>query len=358
MAESDESGERSEEATDTRREEFRKRGEVAQSRELASALFFVLSAGFLLFAGSYFLEHAHRLILSYTHLIGHRELGFSEKLALASVYFGKEFIYLVGPFVVLSLFIGLGSSLLQTGFLYVENAFELNWERINPVKGFQRIFSLRALVEGLKALLKWVILLSISYLLLRGEIHSFLRSLDWDHVQTLSFWGRLSLKILAVSGLFLLVLAGADFFFQRWQLEKRMMMSKQELKEEMKNREVDPLIKSRLRRMQREVAQKRMMNEVPKADVIITNPTHIAVALRYAPDMPAPKLIAKGADKVAEKIKEIAKAHNIPIIENKPLARVIFKTMKLDQFIPRELYVAVAEVLSYVYRLKKKRSFS
>jgi flagellar biosynthetic protein FlhB len=335
MAESDESGERSEEATDTRREEFRKRGEVAQSRELASALFFVLSAGFLLFAGSYFLEHAHRLILSYTHLIGHRELGFSEKLALASVYFGKEFIYLVGPFVVLSLFIGLGSSLLQTGFLYVENAFELNWERINPVKGFQRIFSLRALVEGLKALLKWVILLSISYLLLRGEIHSFLRSLDWDHV-----------------------VSGADFFFQRWQLEKRMMMTKQELKEEMKNREVDPLIKSRLRRMQREVAQKRMMNEVPKADVIITNPTHIAVALRYAPDMPAPKLIAKGADKVAEKIKEIAKAHNIPIIENKPLARVIFKTMKLDQFIPRELYVAVAEVLSYVYRLKKKRSFS
>ena len=357
MAEIDESGERSEEATETRREEFRKRGEVAQSRELASALFFVLSAVFLLFAGSYFAERAYRLIINYTHLIGQRQLSFSEKLALASVYFGKEFIYMVGPFVLLSVVVGLGSSFLQTGFLYVENAFEFNWERINPVKGFQRIFSLRALVEGLKALLKWVVLLSISYFLLREEIQVFLRSLDWDYFQTLSFWGRLSLKILGVSGLFLLVLAGGDYLFQRWQLEKQMMMTKQELKEEMKNREVDPLIKSRLRRMQRDLAQKRMMNEVAKADVIITNPTHIAVALRYTQDMPAPKLIAKGADLVAEKIKEIARAHQIPIIENKPLARVIFKTMKLDQFIPRELYVAVAEVLSYVYRLKKKRSF-
>jgi flagellar biosynthetic protein FlhB len=153
----------------------------------------------------------------------------------------------------------------------------------------------------------------------------------------------------------MLVLALADYFYQRWDLEKKMMMTKQEVKEEHKQREGDPMIKSRIRRIQREMASKRMMSEVPKADVIITNPTHIAVVLKYSDNLPAPQLIAMGADFVAEKIKEIAREHNIPIVENKPLARTIFKTMKIGQVVPRELFVAVAEVLSYVYRLRRKR---
>ena len=133
------------------------------------------------------------------------------------------------------------------------------------------------------------------------------------------------------------------------------MMSKQEVKEEHKSREGDPLIKARIRKVQREMANRRMMEKVPKADVIITNPTHIAVALKYDANLPAPQLIAKGGDLIAEKIKEIAKENNIPVVENKPLARTIFKTMKLGQVIPKELFVAVAEVLSYVYKLKRKR---
>jgi len=134
-----------------------------------------------------------------------------------------------------------------------------------------------------------------------------------------------------------------------------MMMSKQEVKEEHKSREGDPLIKARIRKVQREMANRRMMEKVPKADVIITNPTHIAVALKYDANLPAPQLIAKGGDLIAEKIKAIAKENNIPVVENKPLARTIFKTMKLGQVIPKELFVAVAEVLSYVYKLKRKR---
>jgi flagellar biosynthetic protein FlhB len=149
-------------------------------------------------------------------------------------------------------------------------------------------------------------------------------------------------------------LAGADYLFQRWDLEKQMMMSKQEVKEEHKSREGDPLIKSRIRRIQRDVAQRRMMQEVPKATVIVTNPTHIAVALKYDETTPAPQVIAMGADLIAEKIKAMAREHRIPVIENKPLARTIFKTMKIGQVIPRELYVAVAEVLSYVFKLKRK----
>jgi flagellar biosynthetic protein FlhB len=150
------------------------------------------------------------------------------------------------------------------------------------------------------------------------------------------------------------ILAGIDYAYQRWELEKKMKMTKQEVKEEVKSREGDPQIKARIRRIQRDMATKRMMEDVPKADVIITNPTHIAVALKYSADLPAPKLLAKGADLVAEKIKEVAKEHRIPIVENKPLARTIYKTLKIGHVIPRELFNAVAEVLAYVYKLKRK----
>ena len=152
----------------------------------------------------------------------------------------------------------------------------------------------------------------------------------------------------------MLVLAAGDYFFQWWDLEKKMMMTKEEIKEEVKQREGDPMIKARIRKIQRDVANRRMMEKVPKGDVVITNPTHIAVVLKYDDNLPAPQPIAKGGDLIAERIKEIARENKIPIIENKPLARTIFKTMKLGQVIPRELYVAVAEVLSYVFKLKRK----
>jgi flagellar biosynthetic protein FlhB len=150
-------------------------------------------------------------------------------------------------------------------------------------------------------------------------------------------------------------IAALDYGYQRWDLEKRMRMTKQEVKEEFKQREGDPLIKSRIRRIQRDLAQKRMMEAVPKADVVITNPTHIAVALQYdRVKMAAPVMVAKGADFVAEKIKDVARKHNIPVVENKPLARNLFKNLKIGQAIPKALYNAVAEILAYVYRLKGK----
>jgi flagellar biosynthetic protein FlhB len=153
----------------------------------------------------------------------------------------------------------------------------------------------------------------------------------------------------------MLALAGIDYFYQRWDLEKEMRMTKQEVKEEHKSREGDPMIKARIKRIQREVASRRMMEEVPKADVIVTNPTHIAVALKYDETMISPTIIAMGADLVAEKIKALAKEHGIPCVENVPLARAMFKTLKIGSAIPRELYTAVAEVLSYVYKLKRKK---
>ncbi|MCS6839127.1 MAG: flagellar biosynthesis protein FlhB [Bdellovibrionaceae bacterium] len=355
MAEFDDSGERTEEATDTRREEFRKRGEVAQTRELASSLFLAGIGTIVFFLSGYFFFHVEGLFhfifdVAFTKL----DLD-THRFSDVTKFVSAKALAIAFPFILFSIFISISSHVVQIGFLQVEKAFDINWDRINPWTGVQRIFSLRSLVEGLKSIVKLVVIIGVTYLVIKNDIHMVARVADWEFHQSVYYGGRLILKILASLGLIILVLAGLDYLFQRWSLEKRMMMTKKELKDELKNKEIDPLLKSRLRRMQKEVAQRRMMQKVPQADVVITNPTHIAVALQYTPEMPAPKLIAKGADRIAEKIREIAKEHGIPIIENKPLARIIFKTMKLDQFIPRELYVAVAEVLSYVYRLKKKR---
>ena len=195
----------------------------------------------------------------------------------------------------------------------------------------------------------------IVYFILRGEIKTLPRLSLFDTSQLLVYCGELTLKLCAWVGVFMAALAVLDYLFQRWELEREMRMTKQEVKEELKSREGDPLVRARVRKLQREIANRRMMDAVKKADVVITNPTHLACALQYSKEMVAPKLVAKGADYIAEKIKTIAKEHNVPIVENKPLARTIYKTLKIGQVIPRELYAAVADVLSYIYRLKRKR---
>jgi flagellar biosynthetic protein FlhB len=194
----------------------------------------------------------------------------------------------------------------------------------------------------------------VLYLLLKSEVKQIPYVLTFSIEQIISYIGIIAVKLMGGVGSMMLVIAGADYFYQRFDLEKKMMMTKEEVKQEHKQREGDPMIKSRIRQIQRKMSGKRMMEAVPKADVIVTNPTHIAVALKYSENLPAPQVIAMGADMVAEKIKELAREHKIPIVENKPLARTIFKTLKVGQVIPRELFVAVAEVLSYVYRLRKK----
>jgi flagellar biosynthetic protein FlhB len=354
MAELDDDDEKTEEATEARREEFRKRGQVAQTKELASALFFFVMAIMIMMATGYFFNHINQLIHQVVEIAFRKQDTFQSFSQIARLV-GVKLIYLLGPLLLISLIIGLASSLVQIGFLQVENALELNFDKINPISGLKRIFSIKALVEGIKALLKIILIGVVTYFTIKNEAYLFLRSMEWELSQSLVFLGKIVFKILLSISVSVIALAAFDYFFQWWEMEKQMRMSKKELKEEIKNREVDPLIKSRMRRLQREMSNKRMMQKVPEADVVITNPTHIAVALKYSPNMPAPQLIAKGADLVAEKIREIAKQNGIPIVENKPLARTIFKTMKLDQFIPRELYVAVAEVLSYVYKLKKRK---
>ncbi len=208
-------------------------------------------------------------------------------------------------------------------------------------------------MEAFKALIKVSLIGFIAYKFLSNHLvdsgNFFQLGVGEGIASTLSQLSTLFFTIVASLG----ILAGLDYFYQRYQLEKQMKMTRREAKEEFKLREGDPLIKSRIKSIQRKLASRRMMDAVPKADVVVTNPTHFAVALKYdATLMPAPKVIAKGAGLVALKIKELAKFHQVPVVENKPLARTLFKQMEVGEYIPKELYKAVAQVLSYVYRLK------
>lgn len=345
--------EKTEEATQARRDDFRKKGQVAQTRELGTALLLIFGALAVYALSKMFLQEMFDFFQTTygENLVAAIRSG---DMLTASVLAGKTFAILASPILGIALFIGLGSSLIQTGILQIEDALQPKFERLNPIQGMQRIFSLRSVVEGLKSILKMGLVGLIAYMVLKAEASKIPYLSQFGVQELLQFMGIMTIKLMAIIGFSMLVVAGADYFFNWWDLEKRMMMTKQEVKEEHKSREGDPMIKARIRRIQREMANRRMMDKVPEADVIITNPTHIAIALKYDASLPAPQMIAKGADLVAARIREIAAEKNIPIVENKPLARTMFKTMKVGQIIPRELYVAVAEVLSYVFKLKRR----
>lgn len=355
MAEQDQ--ERTEEATQQRREDFRKRGQVANTRELSSVLILLSSALALWLLGRFFMQQLSDVL---TQSLGPFLLDAAGRgdYVPAVLFAAKKAALILGPLLAIFVVMGVASSVLQTGFLNNEEALTLKFERLNPVEGMKRIFSLKAIVEGLKSLLKLVLVSAVVTVLIKEHVIKVPHFVNLSVNQMVVLAGDLTIRLLGGVGVFMGVLAAADYFFQRWQLEKQMRMTKQEVKEEHKSREGDPMVKARIRRIQREMANKRMMADVPKADVIVTNPTHIACALQYDPaTMAAPRLIAKGAGAIAEKIKAIARENNVPVLENKPLARTIFKTLKIGQTIPRELFNAVAQVLSYVYKLKRKAMF-
>lgn len=346
--------EKTEEATQQRRDDFRKRGQVAQTRELGSVLMLLGAAVALWLLGRFFLQQVSEII---TESLGSFvvEAARGGDYVPASLFVLKRAALVTAPLLAMFAVLSVSATVLQVGLLNNEEALNFDLEKINPIAGFRRILSLKAVAEGLKSVLKLLLVAAVCAVIVKDRIITVPQLVNFSINKLILFAGDLTVRLLGGIGLFMAVIAAADYFFQRWQLEKQMMMSKQEIKEEHKSREGDPLIKARIRRIQREMANKRMMADVPKADVIITNPTHIACALRYDPvTMAAPQLIAKGADAVAEKIKELAREHNIPVLENKPLARTIYKTLKIGQAIPRELFTAVAQVLSYVYKLKRK----
>jgi flagellar biosynthetic protein FlhB len=349
--------ERTEKATGKRRMEARKRGQVAISREIPSTLILFTLLGVFVFAGPHLLDQLTRLVAGiFGRLNSIRVHTLSDAGALMADL-TQTALLLLAPICLPLLVAGFIGNVAQIGFELHAEAMSPKFSKLNPLAGLKRIFSLRGLVELAKSLLKIVFVGGIAWSVVSGYLKEFpslvRRDLGgiWDFANTAAF------KIILYVCLALLVLAALDYLYQRWQHEESLKMTKQEVKDERKQTEGDPQVKSRIRSLQRQAAYQRMMAEVPKSDVVITNPTHLAVALRFDPaEMSAPRVTAKGADYIAERIRDIARENNVPIVENKPLAQALYKMADLGDYIPVDLYRAVAEVLAYVYRLKGRHS--
>lgn len=348
------SEEKTEKATPKRRREAREKGQVLQSKEINSAIIIIVSFLCLKIFGG----HMFNYLLSFSNSFYRDNLlkadlfntGDINILMMRIIGIG---VIIVGPLTAIILILGLATSYLQVGFLFTTKTLEFKLSRLNPIEGFKRIISKRSLVELIKSIFKIIIIGYLVYTYAIKEIYNIFKLLELSVEGIVTFIGNIVVNVGIRSGIALFILAVFDYGYQWWDYEKNLKMSKQEIKEEYKQTEGNPQIKSKIKEKQRQMAMRRMMQDVPKADVIITNPTHFAIAIKYDKETyEAPYVLAKGADLIAKNIKDMAKKHGIPTVENKPLAQTLYNTVEIGQIIPEELYQAVAEVLAYVYSLR------
>jgi flagellar biosynthesis protein FlhB len=339
-----ENNDRTEQATPGRRRKAREKGQVARSRELVSMS---TTAGILFvfyFAGASFLRNITGLT---GRLLG---LSYGRDSLTAMRSASIEMVMILVPFFVAAIVFAVFSNVAQGGILFKPLSFELS--KLNPMNGLQSLFSISALPGLFKSAFKFILGMLLFYIMAKKAlvILPLTSAMELTDIQAIAF-GLIG-KTVAYAFTTFFVLALIDYLYERWKFERSIKMTKEEIKEEGREAEGSPLIKAKIRSMQRDMARRRMMEAVPKATVVITNPTHIAVALLYKKDQTsAPKVIAKGKGYVAEKIREIARKNGVPLMEDKPLARALFK-IKLDSFIPEELYRAVAKILAHIYKLK------
>ena len=345
--------EKTEKATPKKKEEARKKGQVASSREVSSASVLLASLGFFYFAGSWMFWNLSQVITRVFQNIGALQFNSIGEASVFSLELLTRLMVILIPLFLPLLILGFVANILQVGFKMSSEAIAPKLDKLSPISGIKRLVSLKGLVELAKSVIKLLFIGTIAYLLVKSDMKSYPLLIHQEVGQILVFIARVSLKISFFVCLALIVLAILDFLYQRWQHEQDLKMTKQEVKDEQKQTFGDPKVKSRIRSLQLEMARRRMMDAVPEADVVITNPTHFAIALKFnAQEMIAPRVLAKGAGHVAQRIKEIASEHQIPLVEDKPLAQALYKMVELGDYIPAELYRAVAEVLAYVYRLK------
>lgn len=347
-------GEKTEKATPKKRGDARKKGQVAKSSELSPAISLTAVFCLLLLLGptmmQTFLGIMRESLLTYTKW----DLN-QENLGVITYQLVFEAIKIVGPVLGVILVVAIVTNYMQVGWLFTTEPLQMKLDKLNPIQGAKRLVSLRSLVELVKSILKISAGLFVAYTILWNIKNDVLQLSLTSLGSALSFAAGQAAKLgMSIGGL-LMLFAAFDYFYQRYEYEKNLRMSKQDIKDEYKTTEGDPLIKGKIKEKQRQMALRRMMQELPKADVVITNPTHFAVAIKYeAKTMTAPTVIAKGQDYLALKIKEIAKKHRVVTMENKPLARALYSQVEIGQQIPEELFKAVAEVLAYVYKLQGK----
>lgn len=354
MAEEQSGQEKTEEPTARRLQDARKKGDVGKSMEVPSAAVLLLGLLTIYLLSGYMLENFLNIL---RHYLGNLHTitivpGNAVMLTIESM---RYLAVLTGPLMAVIFITALVANYAQVGFLFTTEKMAPKYEKIDPIKGVARMFSMQTFANTVKSIAKLVIVGYVAYREIMKNLMDLLPLMDMEPYPILVFYARVSFWIFLKSALIISILAAFDYAFQRWQFLKKMKMTKQEVKEEAKMTEGDPHVKGRIRSIQMEMARKRMMSEIPKADVVITNPTRLAIALSYDPTtMAAPKVIAKGAGHIAKRIKEIAREYKIPVIEDKPLAQELFKSAEINEQIPENLFQAVAEILAYVYGLKKK----
>ena len=352
----DSSEEKTEAPSDKKRQDAREKGDVAKSTEINSVV--VLLAGILLlkWMGPWIVDELGKCIVEFFELCA--DTSMSQARFLMITYksleiIGKITLPIAGSIMIL----GVIANIAQVGFLFTLKPIIPNFDKIDPIKGFGRLFSMRSIVETLKSILKLTIIGAVAYITLKNEFGKMLILSNASVGTIWMFTVGVAFKVILRISLVLVVIALLDLFYQRFDHEKQLRMSKQEVKEEHKSMDGDPQVKSRIRALQREMARRRMMEEVPKATVVVTNPTHLAIALRYEPsEGDAPIVVAKGKLVIAQRIKELAYENNIPVIEDKPLARAMFDKVEIGFPIPLEFFTAVAEILAYVFKLKNKQT--
>ncbi|MEJ2634044.1 MAG: flagellar biosynthesis protein FlhB [Calditrichia bacterium] len=348
--------EKTEQPTPKRLEEARNKGNVAKSMEVNSAFSLIFGLFILYVMSGMFFRQFTQLFRSV--LSG----GYMAELTPTNIQYYflqglEKFGLVVALFMGTLMIIGVASSILQVGFMFTLEPLMPKGDKLNPLKGLKKIiFSKRSLEELIKNILKLTVIILVAYHAVMGYRSEFIPLMDKDVAQVLTFMLSAALKIGFKIALIFLAVGAADYAFQKWEHTNNLKMTKQEVKDEMKQAEGDPKVKARIRSMQYQMARNRMMQSVPEADVVITNPTHYAIALTYKlGNQSAPTVVAKGRNLIAYKIKEIARENDVPIVEDPPLARALYKSVEIDQEIPAKFFQAVAEILAYVYKLKNKK---
>ena len=353
MAESESGADKTEDPTEKRKKDSREKGEIARSKELNTlAIMLAGSAGLLIFGGA--LAQDLMELMRYNFSLSREVLLNPDSMGAFLLHSGKIALIAVQPVLITLLIAALIGPISLGGWLFAAGSLAPKFSRMNPAAGIKRMFSAKALVELLKALAKFFIILIVALLVLKSDIDDLLRIAH----EPLELAVIHSLQVVGWSALWmacgLILIAAVDVPVQLWESHQKLLMTKQEVRDEHKDQEGRPEVKQRIRQVQREMSQRRMMAAIPDADVIITNPTHYAVALKYDPEKGgAPMLLAKGSDFLALKIREIGTKHNILLLESPALARSIYYSTELEQEIPAGLYLAVAQVLAYVYQIRQ-----
>lgn len=346
------SEDKTEEATPRKKSEARKKGQIAKSKEVGLALTLLASTIIIATLGEFTATSLKDTMVGFLSHYLNLELNYNTLSNITLITLGR-LAQTILPVAVPIMVVGVFANFLQSGFIFTKEPLKPDFKKLNPINGFKRMFSLRSIVELLKDIAIITVVGFVGYKYVKDNFINILNLgtlRPWAMIQTMM---DLSVGIFFRITLIMIFISVADYMYQKYQYNKDLKMTKQEVKEEYKQDEGDPQIKSKIKQKQREMAMRRMMQEVPKATVVVTNPTHIAVALKYEKGDNAPLVVAKGADNVAIRIKDIAKENEVPIMENKPLARLIFNEVEINEEIPMEMYEAVAEILALVYKIKK-----